>query len=164
MNIPCYADTSRMKVFHMSPVDTHMAIIAIARSLCGSVQYAYKGEYCVVPGVINCYLLVHHCFTQAGVYIPRQFEAQMEHFSFCEPSSNTFGTAVYCPGARWNCEAEFHDGTRYRVGHVGILSETGRSVIHASQRAGTVVEESLTRFYHDPAALLFTRPVQRHVA
>lgn len=120
-------------------------LIASGRSLIGKARYEFLAEPYQAPEVVSCQTFIWWLYAEYGIFIPHLVSEQVQLGVLVQvPKQRRCGDLVFSRGqGRYN----FYDGERAKdgVGHVGMLTEKG-TILHASSKAKTVVEESLERF------------------
>lgn len=123
--------------------DWSTLIVARARAQIGMSVYKLRADSEFAPHIVDCSSFTRWAYGLLGWTIPRlafqQFESCGTHVL---PEAAAPGSLVF----------QRHHYSRSSicpvlgVGHVGLLTGD-KSVVHASKKAGTVVEESVEAFY-----------------
>jgi cell wall-associated NlpC family hydrolase len=121
-------------------------VVTIARECIGRARYCFESEFSDPPRVVNCYTFVAWAFSECGVAVPSSLEGQLYRGVPVDPTDLQDGDLLFTTGRNRNF---FTDSGRavQGVGHVGFLT-VRQTVIHASQRHGTVIETPLTELFH----------------
>lgn len=119
--------------------------VSVARKCIGISRYAFLEENAHPPNVVNCYIFVGWVYTQCGIVLPETLAGQLYAGAPIE-FSNTLkdGDLIFRGDSHWGA---YYDDDRAveGVGHVGILT-AAQTVIHASWKQGTVIEEIVEKF------------------
>lgn len=109
------------------------ACIRAARDQIGISHYNWEHDESNPPDVVNCYTFVAWVFTLQGIHLPYDLSEQRAFGQPVDLHNAIEADVIFTPGS-WN-----------GFGHNGILTAEG-TIIHASQKAKTVIEEDLDVF------------------
>ncbi len=135
----------------------------LGRLTIGHSKYKLKALHDDAPEMFDCSLFTQWLYGLAGQSIPRLSFEQFESCDLWRPAR------LACPGDlvfRRHVYARSTICPVLGVGHVGFVT-VDLSVLHATSRAGTVVEESLDDFFHFTSSVMCSgvprkRPLNCH--
>jgi len=120
------------------------------RSVLGRATYKLGALLCEAPRMFDCSSFTQWLYVSVDQFIPRLSYQQFESCEFWRPAR------LACPGDlvfRRNIYARSTICPVLGVGHVGFVT-LDLSVLHATSRAGTVVEESLDDFFRFTSSVM----------
>ena len=120
--------------------------VIVARKWLGLSRYTFLEEDCCPPLIVNCYNFVHWVYAQCGIFVPKSLADQL-YVGMPIIFSGLWqdGDLIFRGESHWGAYYD-NDRAKEGVGHVGILT-SDQTVIHASWKDGTVVEETLEKFF-----------------
>lgn len=127
-------------------------LIAVARDQIGKPTYQNRAKFSEAPSVVDCSSFVKWVYAQRGIWLPR-LSIQQRHFTVTSGWGGDYPWLVSANDLL-PCDLIFTEGPWYidnpqdNVGHVGIMTDN-KTVIHATSRAGTVIESPLEEFFGD---------------
>lgn len=116
-------------------------ILELARSYIGSVSYQRGAAQANAPELVDCSSFTKWLFGQRGILLPRMAIQQRQHGHIIDPSELTALDLVFTT----NGVSFYHDNPNDGVGHVGVVTDI-QTVIHATKKAGSVVEMPIEEF------------------
>lgn len=118
-------------------------MLVLARQCVNTSIYRRSAKSSEAPTLVNCSSFIKWLYGKRGIWLPRR---SVQQRSVGVPVANNeiiAGDLVFSSG--WT--GYYHTDPADRVGHVGMVTESG-TVIHAASRNSHVTESSLESFIH----------------